>query len=53
MTTVTEDTTTEDLREAITHLAHDAARLPSHHVDKRAAMHREINRLLTELDARG
>lgn len=51
--TVTDDTTADDLRECITHLAAEAARLPIHFVEKRAAIHGHIDDLLDELAARG
>lgn len=50
--TVTEDTTADDLREAITHLAAEARRLPAHWVDKRASIHAHIDALLDELHER-
>ena len=49
---VTDDTTADDLREAITNLAATAHRMPAHWVEKRAAMHERINALLTELEAK-
>lgn len=50
---VTDDTTADDLRECITHLAAEAARLPIHFVEKRAAIHAHIDDLLEELQSRG
>lgn len=52
LVTVTDETDAE-IREAITHLAADAARLPAHWVEQRAAKHERINDLLTKLDERG
>lgn len=39
----------EDLREAITHLAHTASKLPRHWVDRRADLHHKMNELLDQL----
>lgn len=47
---VTDDTTAEELREAITNLGAYAARLPAHWTDRRADTHRRINVMLDELD---
>lgn len=51
--TVTEHDTSDDLREAITHLAAEAARLPVHFTEKRASIHAQIDTLLDELATRG
>ena len=45
-----EITTPDEIREAITHLAATARRMPDHWLDKRAAMHDRINVLLDLLD---
>ena len=44
-------TTLDEIREALTHLAHTAMRMPAHWHDKRAALHERINTLLDLLDA--
>ncbi len=49
---VTDDTTPEELREAITNLAATAARLPAHWVDRKAVLHARIDALLDELAGR-
>ncbi len=49
---VTDDTTRAEIVEALHHLNATAKRLPIHFVDKRAAVHRRINVLLTELQLR-
>ena len=49
---VTDDTPADEIREAITNLAHTAARCPAHWTDRRAGMHARINALLDELEAR-
>ena len=49
---VTDDTTREELIEAIQHLNASAKRLPAHYIDRRAGIHRRINVLLTELQLR-
>jgi hypothetical protein len=49
---VSDETTREELCEAITNMAHTASRLPAHWTDRRAKMHERINMLLDELDAR-
>lgn len=38
-----------DIREAITHLAATASRLPNHWVDRRAKIHERIDELLDQL----
>ena len=50
---IDDDTTPEELREAITNLAATASRMPAHWTDKRAAIHERIDALLDELGARG
>jgi hypothetical protein len=47
---VTDDTTAQEIREAVTNLAHYAMRMPAHWTDRRAETHRRINTLLDELD---
>jgi hypothetical protein len=42
--------TPAELREAITHLASTAARLPIHFAEKRKIIHAQINDYLTELE---
>ena len=49
---VTDDTTRADIEEALHHLTAAAKRLPSHYVDRRAAIHVRIDALLTELQGR-
>ena len=49
---ITDETTPEELREAITNLAATAARLPAHWVERKATMHARINALLDELQGR-
>jgi hypothetical protein len=49
---VTDETTAEELREAITNLARTASRCPSHWTERKAKMHERINALLTELENR-
>ena len=43
--------TPDEIREALTHLAHTAARMPNHWTDRRAALHERMNTLLDLLDA--
>lgn len=43
--------TRAELEEALTNLAHTAARLPAHWADKRAAIHLRIDELLTLREA--
>lgn len=40
----------DEIAEAITNMAHTAARMPAHWVDKRAALHDQINALLDQLE---
>lgn len=49
---VTDETTAEELREAITNLNQYAMRLPAHWKDRKATIHARINVLLTELENR-
>ena len=49
---VTDDTTADELREAITNLAATASRMPAHWTDRKAALHGRIDALLDELAAR-
>lgn len=49
---ITDNTSADELREAITWLARDAARLPAHFVERKAAAHKRIDALLTELETR-
>lgn len=49
---ITDDTTPDELREAITNLAATASRMPSHWTDRRAALHARIDALLDELGTR-
>lgn len=49
---ITDDTTPDELREAITNLAATASRMPAHWTDRKAAMHARIDALLDELGAR-
>ena len=50
---ITDDTTPDELREAITNLAATASRMPAHWTDRRAALHARIDALLDELGTRG
>lgn len=47
---VTDDTSADELREAITNLSATAARLPAHWTDRKAVLHGRIDALLYELD---
>lgn len=47
---VTDDTTADELREAVTNLAHYAMRLPAHWTERKAETHAKIDALLDELD---
>ena len=49
---VTDDTTADELREAITNLAATAHRMPAHWTDRRAVLHARIDVLLDELDGK-
>lgn len=49
---VTDDSTPDEIREAITNIARTAAMCPAHWTERRAAMHARINALLDELEAR-
>ena len=49
---VTDETTPEELREAITNLARTASRTPAHYVETKAKYHARIDALLDELDGR-
>lgn len=53
MNLITADCTREDLVLCLKHLSATAGRLPSHYVDRRAALHADINLLLDELEVRG
>ena len=46
-------TTPDEIREAITNLAHTASRMPAHWVERRATIHARIDELLTPLEASG
>lgn len=43
--------TVDELREAITNMAHTAARMPAHWTERRAAIHAQIDALLDQLEA--
>ena len=49
---VTDETTPEELREAITNLARTASRCPAHWVERKAKLHERIDALLYELEGR-
>ena len=49
---VTDDSTPDEIREAITNIARTASRCPAHWIQRRAKMHERINALLDELEAR-
>jgi len=49
---VTDETSAEELRAAITNLARTAARCPAHWVERKAVLHGRIDALLTELDGK-
>ena len=46
-----EVSTPDETREALTHLAHTAMRMPAHWTDRRAVIHERMNELLDLLDA--
>lgn len=45
-----DETTAEDIREAITHLSATAARIPAHWADRKATIHAKINDHLDHLE---
>jgi hypothetical protein len=49
---VTDDSTPDEIREAIANIARTASRCPAHWTERRGKMHERINALLDELDAR-
>ena len=49
---ITDETTPEELREAITNLSATAARLPAHWIERKAVLHGRIDALLDELAGR-
>lgn len=49
--TITADTSRPDLEEAMSHVLASLRRLPSHWTDRRAALHAELDALLTEHEA--
>lgn len=44
-----DEETALDIREALTHLAHTASRVPTHWVDRKADLHDKMNDLLDAL----
>lgn len=46
------EATPDEIKEAITHLARTASRLPAHWIDRHDALHQKINALLDELVGR-
>jgi hypothetical protein len=53
MEIITADCSRADLVESLMHLSRTAGRLPSHYVERRAALHADIDLLLGELEVRG
>jgi len=51
--TITADCTRAELEEAMTHVLATLRRMPSHWTDKRAALHGELDELLTQHEALG
>lgn len=49
--TITADCTRAELEEAMAHVLASLRRLPSHWTDKRAALHGELDALLTQHEA--
>jgi hypothetical protein len=50
---IADDTTADEIREAITNMAKTASRLPRHFVERKAALHAKIDALLDELEGKG
>jgi hypothetical protein len=46
-----DETTREELCEAITNMARTASRLPAHWAERRATLHERINAMLDQLEA--
>ena len=51
--TITADCTRAELEEAMTHVLASLRRMPSRWTDKRAALHAELDELLTQHEALG
>lgn len=48
---VSDDSTREEVAEALTHLARKASRVPAHWTDRKAAIHAAMNDLLDQYEA--